>query len=255
MSDEEATRRIAAELQRLGGLQDRLNALDKPERGSRAAKSAKRPMGSLHSIFAIHSLVSAVDHVRAWKMIWDAGQIPIGAHLALLRGALEGAAMCRYLVDVGVVYQERIRRGAVAQLEDWRQRERYERSAGIGIAKPWPTPGKSGAERVAQHVDRMRRAGMIGLEDDPKKVRPPDMTTLMQANATEPIWRLSSAFAHSSPWSGLTLAWERSNRPSLDDSVRIKVQAQLQVAASATMMAMGTIDCALVELEAHYRSE
>ena len=161
MDDGTALSHITRELAPLDEFRNRLNALHKPLPGSRGAKSARRSLGHLHTVFAGHSLSSAIDHLFAWRLILRAGELPIGSHLTLLRGALEGAATCRWLIDSDIDYHERIRRGSVLQLEDWRQRKRFEESIGIGTDRPWTGRGMSGAARVVQHTERMQRAGMI----------------------------------------------------------------------------------------------
>jgi hypothetical protein len=231
----------------------RVDALDHPKRGSPAKQSAKYTFGNLHTTFATSSLASAVDHARTWSLIIQGRAIPIGGYWSLIRGAMEGAATCRWLIDPKVDFQERIRRGAVMQLDDWRQRERFERSLGVGPDSPRDPKARWGFERVAETEAKMRRIGMIAQDVKGRDVKPLSTTDRVQAYANESMWRAASAFAHSSPWSMMLLQQDSKERfMNLEGSKRVLVSAGLEYAWYATVPALECIRLGLGELEAHY---
>ena len=62
----------------------------------------------------------------AWRMLrLKAGIQPSFGHLTLLRGALEGTSIARWLCDRAIGTQEGIRRAAGVQLADFDQRLRF----------------------------------------------------------------------------------------------------------------------------------
>ena len=150
-SEQAVLARIVVELEPVEPFATRMHNLAQPARGSRAVQSAKRTFGNLHTTFATSALSSATDHARTWSLIVHGTAIPIGGYWALIRSAIERAATCRWLIDPTNDYRERIARGAVMQLDDWRQRERFERSIGVGPDTP-RQQGRWGYERVAIHA-------------------------------------------------------------------------------------------------------
>ena len=241
-------------LEAVDGYVLRVDSLKGAARGSPAAQSAKRTFGNLHSTFAVSALANGLDHLRAWSLILNGPDLPVSGFWALIRGGMEGAATCRWLVDPNVHYTERIRRGAVMQLDDWRERERFERSIGIGIDKVFPEgAGRSGAYRLATHVDRMRRAGLIAPDQDPRRVTAESITNLMRAYGSEPLWRMASGFAHSSPWTGMLQELNAVTGMTVEGSRQVLLSANVDYAYVGTLSALKTAREALEEVEAHYR--
>src|ERR1035437_9298246 len=99
-----------------------------PARGSLAAADAALPDARFVSIFAGQTLGSAVDYLHAWRLLTRGGEISFWAHFALLRGAIEGAVRCRWLVDSGVESGVRVGRGYAARRDDQEERRRWEPS-------------------------------------------------------------------------------------------------------------------------------
>lgn len=253
--DAEIFQKIVAALEPIGTYKTRLEALKLPPRGSRAAQSSKRVFGNLHTTFALSALSSATDHALTWRLIVHGPGIPVSGHWALIRGAMEGAVIARWLIDPTIEYAERIRRGAVMQLEDWRRRERFERSLGVGVNHGFsPGTGKSGAERVVEHGARMKGAKLVPEDQDLKDVKPESMTNMVRAYGHESLWRMASAFAHSAPWSAMLLQKEEIEGQAVTGSKRVRVTARMDYAYVGTLAAMRGIKLAVSELETHYKS-
>ncbi len=188
-------------------------------------------------------------------MIANGPDLPAVANWSLIRGAIEGAAVCRWLIDPAQEERELIRRGAVLQLDDWRDRERFERSVGVGSTVEFPVgSGKSGAVRLADHIDRMRRAGLIGPAQNPRDVQPPSMRDLVADYANESIWRLASGFAHSSPWTGMAQERHGRGRKTIEGSRQLVTSANIRYLRFGTRSAVQASSIAVRELEDHFRS-
>ena len=253
--EQEIIKRIFSVLGPLDDYRNRLEGLKRPPRGSRAAQTSKRVFGNLGTTFALSALSSATDHLLAWSLIVHGRLIPVSGHWAVIRGAMEGAVIVRWLLDPDQPYEERIRRSALMQLEDWRQRDRFERSL-RGDGEHPPGPGKSGADRVEETFARMKRVGIIPEEKLLKDVQTESMTNMMRTYGHETMWRMASAFAHSSPWSGmLTRKDAEVEGQAVTGSKRIRVSANMEYALAGTSVSMKLIRAALTDLESHYGSK
>jgi len=228
-------------------LRVRLYALVKPVRGSRALQSEKRhPLGHLHTTFAMQALGVALDNLLAWNLIVQCGTYPIYAHMTLLRAALEGAATARWLVDPSVDYRERIRRGAIMQLDDWRQRAAFEGAVSAATSsQPRARLGKSGAERMAEHHDAMQRSGIT-------TERMPPITKIATDHGHLALWRMTSAFAHGSPWSALVSDLVEMPGEPLWGSRRARISPAMKYSAFVTKVAVDLVTKAVGEVESHY---
>lgn len=175
--------------------------------GSLAMSDRALPLGQLALELASVSWSIGADHVIAWHRLLTRGLAqPMAAHITLARSAIEGAVMCRWLLDPGLDAEERRWRGAAAQLEDHRQRHLFEVAAGIDKMQREP-PAMSGAQRRAELEARMRQASVRSRGREP---RVPDMTTLYRDYALpdapgrgEWLYRGLSGFAHGKQWSAL----------------------------------------------------
>jgi hypothetical protein len=81
-----------------------------------------------------------------WQRLLTGGWQPFAAHMTLIRGAMEGAVACRWLIDPWQDSAERIRRGVALLLDDCGNRRDFERDFGIDPAAIKP-PAKSAADR------------------------------------------------------------------------------------------------------------
>ena len=67
-------------------------------KGSPAARDQRSPLGELPFACASHAVMVASEHALAWRLIRDANYVPAWSHLTLMRGALEGAVIARWVL-------------------------------------------------------------------------------------------------------------------------------------------------------------
>jgi hypothetical protein len=153
------------------------------------------------------ALSVATDHLVAWRTIAPSGSpLTIYAPITLVRAALEGAFVARWLVDPTSESVQRVARAMAWQIEDYRQRASFEAAAiaraearGHPVRKLDP-PAHTGEQRRAELVAARAAAGI-------PEVRLPKMTELARlyglAGKVDAHWayRLASAYAHGLPWS------------------------------------------------------
>ena len=122
---------------------DRLTATSRAgaQPGSDAATDEATPLGHHVRIMAIDHLMTGLDHLVMWHRLLTAGVQPYASHITLIRGAMEGAVTCRWLIDPREDSAERVRRGVALLLEDYGNRDDFERDFGIADAvKPPAKP-------------------------------------------------------------------------------------------------------------------
>lgn len=172
-----------------------------PAGGSRAASDVALVLGHLPITFAMATWAAAAEHLIVYRELIHAGVQPMAGHYALLRGALEGAAITRWLVDPGADQSERLRRAAAMQSEDHRQRGRFERSMGITDDHLTP-PAMGAAQRLAAHELKMG-------EHDIDKIEWPKYTRLvadyglvgdLPGDGGRWAYQALSGIAHHLPW-------------------------------------------------------
>lgn len=247
------TAKLAETLARAPVLSDRLTATSRAgaQAGSEAAQDESSPLGHHVRIMAIDHLTTGIDHLVMWHRLLTAGVQPYAAHVTLIRGAMEGAVTCRWLIDPREDSAERIRRGVALLLEDYGHRGDFERDFGIADAiKP---PAKTAADRRAE-LKSERVAAKIGPTQAPK------MTTLFGGYVGLPpargraVYRLLSAWAHGKQWKGLTAKFEV-----VEDAVAVpggrlvKVTANDDLSLNLTVLGMMTATRAVDELDAYCR--
>lgn len=67
--------------------------------GSNASKDASVPLGHHVRILAIDHLSTGLEHLVMWRRLLMSGVQPNAVHMTLIRGAMEGAVNCRWLID------------------------------------------------------------------------------------------------------------------------------------------------------------
>lgn len=224
----------------------------RPARDSLAGADAGLPDARFVSIFAEQALGSAVDHLHAWRLLTRGGEIPFWAHLTLLRGALEGAVRCRWLVDSRVDSGVRVGRGYAARRDDQVERKKWSIAvAAITGPIPHAAPGAlSAAERLARLDDpvAIRKREEAGV----RSVGFTDTTRLMKDYGLEPWYRLASGGAHGKEWALVATGLQQApDRPSTAAVRHGVVAASAPVALALTTVAVGAVRTALKDVEAY----
>jgi hypothetical protein len=162
--------------------------------------------------FAHQNIYLAVDHLRGWRSILAADDIPQFAHVTLMRTALEGAAVAQWLVESGST-EERLNRVANYRLEELRQgrelettiQRRLRKEAALGDAEAIAAlASDKGRLPGAEHYDR-HLAEMISNGVRPK--RPPTFTSLVEDYGQGAgLYQLTSGLTHRREWAMYELA-------------------------------------------------
>jgi hypothetical protein len=240
--------RIREELARLDKLWPRLEAARRapPAPGSNAAKDNGLPEARFVNLHAGQALWSAIDHLNTWRLLLEGAKVPtvpILAHVTLLRGAIEGAMMCRWLLEPGKPPMTRVARGYAAQLDEYCERARYEASKESG--GPPHFRGVSAPERIAELVEKQTDAGIrsVGLADP---------TSLAMKYGQERWFRLASAAVHGKKWALLATDFDPASIEQVAPGVvGSLVSASDDVALDLTLVAVRLVEAAMVDFEAY----
>ena len=202
---------------------------------------------------ALDHLSTGIEHLVVWHRLLTAGVQPYAAHMTLVRGAMEGAVTCRWLIDPRVASAERVPRGVALLLEDYGNRRDFERDFGIpaDVIKP---PGKNATARYAE-LCLARDAARI------RRMDAPPMTARFGGYAGLPpsrgraVYRLLSAYAHGRQWKGLTMTVQFVGDAAEITRERLaKVSANDELSVMLTVLATRTATVALDELETYCRA-
>ncbi|MDQ2913461.1 MAG: hypothetical protein M3T56_09415 [Chloroflexota bacterium] len=172
-----------------------------PTRGSSAARDGRTKVGKIAWDTALVAGSIGVDHLVAWRMLRLRGAFqPNFAHLALIRGAIEGSSVARWLCDPDIQTTERLRRAAGAKLNDLTERGKFERRMSSRLAKP-TGKGRTAEQRIVAFERLLRRRNI-----EPKQM--PRATELFAryfpgktAEGSEGFYRMISAVIHAKVWS------------------------------------------------------
>ena len=222
-----------------------------PALGSRAARDGRQKVGRMAWDLAAPANALGLDHLVAWRMLRMKGGIQPGfGHLTLIRAALEGMALSRWLCDPAIGSDERSRRGAGVQLSDYEQRLRFERRMASRIAEP-----VGDAKTATQRIDALER---LLRKQQVKPISMPSATDLFakyvlagrpELLAGESLYRLISGIAHAKVWSLYGIS-ELGERVELGDGrYAVSVTADDQLSFMATAIAMLVAAQALADLE------
>ncbi len=205
------TAALVQQLDRVDALSTRLDALilKPPPPGSAAFVDKNDRLRVLAHDLAPTYLVAALDHLRAWRTLLHAGEVPMYAHMSLLRTAHESALAALWLVEPGVSADERCARGVAAQLADYKERRNVEVAMAITSAPP---PAQTAVQR---HAALLAVAEQRGLTKASQKGQAVLITPCLPAvelfDWFEPVhddsnakgsylYRLYSGFAHAKQW-------------------------------------------------------
>lgn len=219
-----------------------------PRPGSLASVDAAIPHARWVQMSARMALGVASDHLTSWKLIVDGRLIPIYSPMTLLRAALEGAVMCRWLVDSRPDPLERVARGIAAQLADYDERRKWE--AAIGAQERPPGAGRSGAERLADLVaardaDGIPTVHLPGMTDLAKQFGAPGYRDISG------FYRLMSAFAHAKPWALHATKLEPAGPSSVPGLRGGEVTSSDAILIRATDLVAGLVETAVMDLESY----
>lgn len=198
---------LIAELQGAARLRERFEAtvIRGYTRTSRAAEDADSPLGGLVMEVASASLGAGIDHLQTWHSTTKSDVQPDFAHASLARGAIDGAAKCRWVVDPTVSAATRLERAAAASLEDYQQRRKFEQAFGPSLG-PYATGGESSKDR-AEALRQLMTAEGIPESSPPKWIDLYRDYAIPGANAAwrgEALYRYLSGYAHGFMWSALS---------------------------------------------------
>lgn len=250
--DPRISARLAETLARAPILFDRLGATARagasPE--SEANKDASTPLGHHVRILAIEHLTTGIEHLVMWHRLLVAGVQPYGVHMTLIRGAMEGAVTCRWLIDPREDSAERIRRGVALLIEDYGNRRDFERDFGLAPDAIKP-PGKSAADRHTE-LRTERDTAKIGQRKVPTMTHRFGGYTGLRPGPGRAVYRLLSAWAHGQQWKGMTAKFEViEDAPEIQGAQLVKVSANDNMSLMLTDLGMRTAATVLDELETY----
>lgn len=241
--------RLSDGLNLIETLYRRISALGQQDvdAGGRAAALWPLPFGRYAVPLAGQALHNAADHLHAWVQLNRAGEIPLFAHMTLLRTAFEGTVRCRWLVDAKASAVEITRRVALATYEDIVERRKFLESM-------------AEADVLLRRARRREKAclkliGRCGWTSRNGIVPPINVADLFRDYALTDqgggiwLWRVTSGFAHGREWaltSGEIVGQVRGEA----GHRRVEIRASKPIAGNVTMVAAILLADATAEFEA-----
>lgn len=204
---------------------------------------------------AATALRAALDHLRSWRTLLVAGEMPAYAHLSLLRTGHEAALLAYWLVEPTIDAVTRLARGVAAQAADYEERRKFEEAIGLTVAVP---PGKLAADRLSDLMTAARSLGLVRLNrkgDEILAVGVPATVELF--DLYEPVrpgakaqflYRLYSGYAHAKQWALTQGAQQQAPFDSSGRTLALTQGSDL-VAVAATQRAVNAAKRALTALE------
>lgn len=221
-----------------------------PASRSQAAIDSRSKVGQMAWHLSLPAAAIGVDHLVAWANLRvRAGSQPPFSHFTLIRAAIEGCAVARWLCDPAVTAAVRVQRAAGVQLEDYEQRLRFENRTGSGLVKPTGS-GRTAAQRLAGLKKLLASHKVTALQMPPTTVlfgryAPFDDRPI----GGEGLYRLMAGVIHSKVWS-LQAVTDLSDVVDLGEGSRpMKVEANAEFAFVATLIAMRIALDALADIE------
>lgn len=208
--------------------------------GSAAGIDQTDPLG--HHVWecALQALGAADDVIETWRQVYLADIRPATGHVVLMRTALETTTLTRWLVDLSISSQERVRRGILAHLADCDERAHFEAVFDRTRITVTP-PAKWGRERVDELVAECRQREIRVTNRIGGLLRPASATDRCRLYAHAPefggeaAYRVLSAFAHGQPWTLPFLTRElHPEMSTLTGAIMTKVSFDPAVMAVAT---------------------
>lgn len=254
------TDRMLRDLGKVDEFVARLDATLNPPADSIAAMERSDRLRAYGYDLAAMLLGSAIDHLRAWRMLIYGRLIPIYAHFSLLRTAHETAHAALWLVEPGISSDERLARGVAGQFADYEERRKAEADTGIVQAPP----AKSAAQRQADLIGNAKSIGLTRPDKNGKDALPTRVPTTVELfERFEPVrpgvkgsfvYRVLSGFAHGKQWAGMFGALQATPLNASNRALAITSSNDMMAMAS-TVRAVNAVDRALQAYEALHRSK
>jgi hypothetical protein len=197
---------------------------------------------------ASSSWLVASDHALAWQRLLRSGTQPMAAHATLLRAVLEGAAICRWLVEPGTTQIVRLQRAAAAQVADYDERRKFEQALGNPTAAGTFRPATDRLVNLRRQLTKAaiaetKFAGYLAL------VR--DYGTPSRSDA-EWLYRLLSGIAHAKQWAIIVgKIGPVIDAPGTRRLRQAHLSANDKLALATTQIAIATLEKALDELKVY----
>jgi hypothetical protein len=206
----EDVRQLVTALDALPSLEMRLSQAARPRAKSRAEIDGQTAFGRIPFDLALTATSIGFDHLAGWHaLVTKARTMPTFGSLSLLRGALEGAVLARWLLAPSST-AGRLSRGFGAQWEDYEQRRKFEQDAG----SPTEPQGSWKPAKVRRaELERAARRAKVDREVPPSRtdlfrqfVFPATEGKERSAELGRVLYRVLSASAHGYQWAILVVA-------------------------------------------------
>lgn len=229
--------RVTAMRRRYASLQHVEIAADSPAEADRVLRLGGYPWQLATSAWG-----AGADHLLAWYRLVQVSWQPTSAHYTLARSAIEGAVMCRWLLDATVSSHNRRERGAIAHLEDLRNHRSFEDGAEGNVGQ---SSRQLSSPRL-QYEELKRTLATLGI----RVSRPPSMTDLCDRYLDDWVYRVLSSHAHGASWSRVT-SDETGTRPwsQLPETTISYVSANDVVTSAAATYSTEALEQALADME------
>jgi hypothetical protein len=154
-----AANALVRDLRRVDDLWTRLDILVLQPAPMRSPARTERgdKLGAMAYDLAATYLRAALDHMRAWRAMVHAGEVPIYAHFSLLRTAHESALIALWLLEPNLSAHERRARGVAAQLADYEERRKLEEDLAVTAVPP---PAQTAAQRKTHFMKLAKEQGL-----------------------------------------------------------------------------------------------
>lgn len=259
--DEIALASLRHDLTRIDDLWNRLDTLIvvPAPAGSRARTDIDDPLSAHAHDHAVISVRAALDHLRTWRNLITAGEIPSYAHMSLLRTAHETALLAYWTVEPGIDDRTRKARGVAVHAADLDERRKFESAMGRTVA----APAKLAAERLTDLLGAAAADGLTRQAKDgrtipaipvPSAVELFDRYEPLPSPATgQSLYRLYSGYAHGKQWA-LT-AGAQPQTPMQQGRALAIAGSDERLAASLTRRTTDAVERVLAALEGLRRDD
>ncbi|TCN39805.1 hypothetical protein EV644_103109 [Kribbella orskensis] len=255
--DRRALAALTRDLSAVDSIWSRLDVamLTPPAAGSVASADLTDKLHAYAHDHAAMSLRASVDHLMAWRTLLRAGEIPIYAHLSLLRTAHEAALMAYWLAEPAIDARSRLGRGVAAQAADYDERRKLEDAIGLTVVAP---PAKLAVDRLSDLMKAADGLGLVCLNKKgqqvlavglPATVELFDLYESVERGAkAQSLYRFYSGYAHAKQWALSRGAQPQAPLDHLGRTVA-RIEGSALVAVGATRRAVEALDRATTAYE------